>query len=335
MPFPYVENDAGLCPCGAVYALAVTGYDRGVAFLSALLLAVAGDWDLAWDLIPEEDYQEHWIEGYDLENHLISPDPYYEGRRIPSALVFIKVSEDLQELKKQKLAKALPKIKKEEEERFKVRLKRLEIENLLRKREFALLNNYLVFEPKNLRELQKLLYHPEEEIRYLASYLFGLSAEKLQKRQPARVLDLLKSFLYAGADTATSAWGALPAVGEIIRVTGEDYAPFVKNLMAFLPYRENQTSALYALLRISQKNPKAIKLAPYLKLLPLFREKNPLHQAFIVQIFTNIKGPELYSEKEYLLSEEVSLFNPELGAYYQVHLLKLWETYEGALWRKK
>ena len=50
------EMPVGACSCGAVYAFDVTGHNLGTAMIEALVFGCNGDWDLAWDLLPEEDY---------------------------------------------------------------------------------------------------------------------------------------------------------------------------------------------------------------------------------------------------------------------------------------
>ncbi len=331
IPLPYVEHDGGTCECGAVYALSTTGYERGSAFISALLLALSGDWDLAWDLTPDEDYKELWIEGYDPETHLIVPEGMYEGRKIRSALVFIKLADDVQELKKGKLDEILKKSKVDIDLEFKKRLRHEEVEKLIREKNYSALVKYVLAEPKNLNELQKLLYHPEERIRLLTAYGLGLSAGWLNKREPQRVLDLIKRLLYSAADSASSAWGALPACGEVIRNTGDHYSAYVKNILAFLAYRENIPQALIALTRISEVNPKAIKDKPYLRLISIFQERVPLWQAYIVQIFSHLKARELLHERNFLCDEEIKMFDFEMGDYKPLSLEKIWQTYKEQL----
>jgi len=42
--------------CGAVYVYDATGHNLGAAYVEALVFACDDDWDLAWQLLPEEDY---------------------------------------------------------------------------------------------------------------------------------------------------------------------------------------------------------------------------------------------------------------------------------------
>ncbi|BAU24144.1 PBS lyase [Caldimicrobium thiodismutans] len=332
LPIGFSDYEAGICECGAVYVADVTGFSRGAVFLEALLIACGGDLDLALDLIPEEDYQEIWLENYDPESHTLPPESHYEGRKIKGALCFIKLANDLEELKSRERAKALS--KKEIEThwtlspQFKKRLTRKEAENLLLENRKEELLAYSLSEPLNLQTIQKLLYHPEETMRKKASVSIGYISNYLSQRDPERVLDFLKRLLYASADSAASPWGAIEAVGEIIRETETRYIFFVKNLFGFLAYPEYETSVLYALMRMAEKNPFALKKGPYLRLLNIFKKAKPLAQALIIKIFTYLKGKELLSYKEHLQPEKVSLFDYDTLSFKEVYLKDLWKTYE-------
>ncbi len=313
-----------------------TGFSRGAAFLEALFIACGGDLDLALDLIPNEDYKEIWLENYDPISHTIPGEPVYEGRKIKGALCFIKLAEDLEELKSKERKKTLIKeahqaVSEKGPKGFQKRLSRKEAEALVAENRFSELIEYALSEPVNINTLQKLLYHPEEVIRKKCAYLMGQIAKKLYQREPQRILDLIKRLIYASADSASSPWGALEAVGEIIRETGDTYSAFVKNLFGFLFYPEYEISTLYALMRIAEKNPQAIKNGPYLRLLSLFPKAKPQSQALIIQIFKNIKGKELLSHKEKLQKERETLFNYEDFSFREVSLQSLWREYEESM----
>ena len=61
------EMPLGRCSCGAVYVCDVIGHNLGTAMSEALVSSCDGDWDHAWDLLPEEDYKEALVHDYDLE----------------------------------------------------------------------------------------------------------------------------------------------------------------------------------------------------------------------------------------------------------------------------
>ncbi len=47
----------GVCECGAVFAFDRSGHSLGDAYVDALTYACGEDWDKAWSLIPDEDYE--------------------------------------------------------------------------------------------------------------------------------------------------------------------------------------------------------------------------------------------------------------------------------------
>ena len=92
------EMPVGACDCGAVYACDVTGHNLGTAMIEALVLGCDGDWDLAWDLLPEEDYLTEEVTDYDYESHLVVHSRAYEGRNIRGVLYFIRLHRDIREV---------------------------------------------------------------------------------------------------------------------------------------------------------------------------------------------------------------------------------------------
>lgn len=337
LPFSFSDHEGGLCECGAVFVLDETGFSRGSAFLSALYSACAGDTELALSLIPDEDYQEIWIENYDPVTHKVIGESFYEGRKIRGTLCFLKLTEDLEDLKGKERKKILSQegdLLQIDLEKFKKRLSRTEAESLLLEDKMKELLYFTLAEPLNLNTLQKLLYHPDEVLRKKTAFLMGLSAGYLVKREPQRIHDLIRRLLYACADSAASPWGALEAVGEILRETGETFDYFVKNLLAFLLYPEYETTALYALLRIAEKNPSSLKKGPYLRLLNFFSKGNTLSQALIIKIFTYLERPELLSYKKYLKPERVKLYDYQNFTLKEEDINDLWKDYEKTLKRE-
>jgi len=324
LPIGFSDFEAGVCECGSVYVCDVTGKNRGAAFVEALVIACGGNWDLAWELSPDEDYKEIWVENYDLENHRVIELPAGEKKRLRSALCFIKLARDLEELRDPELKKSLKKKEVPEIPPKKKRLRRQEIEALVKEGNLQELISYHLGEPLNLHTFQKLLYHPDPLLRKKAGVYLGMVAKALVDVYPEKVLDLIKRLIYAAADSAASPWGAIEAVGEILRNTGDRYALFVNNLFAFLPYPEYTLYVLYAFYRISELYPELIKRGPYLRLLKLLeKEITPEAKALIYLIFKNLKAKEILS----YLSEDGQgqIFNYQKMMYEEFDLKELAE----------
>ena len=289
LPIGFSDLEAGICECGSVYVCDVTGHNRGAAFVEALVIACAGDWDLAWDLVPDEDYKEIWVENYDISTHSILPVPTYGRKRLTSALCFIKLSEDIREAKKDRLKELLNKETSEELPRVeKKKLSKKEVEKLIINNEIDLLTAYAIAEPLNLNVIQKLLYHPDPGFRKRVAIAAGKVAARVSKFHPERVLEFIKRLIYAAADSAASAWGALETVGEVIRHTGDRYSLFIRNLLAFMQFPEYRPYLLYGFYRISQVNPKVLKSHSYLLLLNYFEDSPPEVQGLMLLTFKNL-----------------------------------------------
>lgn len=326
LPIGLSDLEAGVCECGSVYVCDVTGHNRGNAFIEALFLATAGDWDLMWELIPEEDYKEVWIENYDLKTHTILPMPATSRIVSKGALCFLKVADDIRELKHVKLSQALQKepLSEKDFNKPKRKLSKRELEELIEKEDFNTLNIYIVSEPLNLNVLQKFFYHPDPVFRRKAVVALGKVSPALAKVYPERLLDFIKRLLYAAADSASSAWGALEAVGEIIRETGDRYAIFIKNLLAFLKFPEYHVYVLYALYRISEKNPEVLKKHSYFLLLDLIERSSSEIKALILKTFVNLGAKEISPYLDKLNpEEETEVFNHETFSYEKVKLKEI------------
>lgn len=312
LPVGVSDFEAGKCECGSVYVCDVTGYNRGAAFVEALLIACGGDWDLAWELVPEEDYQEIWIENYDFSTHRVVSESFYEGRKISGVLCFIKLAKDVEELKKETKEKfftkkeILPEVEKK-------KLSKVEMEKLIEELNYSELIAYSLKEPLNLNVLQRFIYHPDPVFRKKVVLALGKIAEKMVEVHPEKILDLIKRLIYASADSASSAWGALEAVGEIISTTRERFGIFVRNLLAFLDLDEWRPLVLCALLRIAQNNPQILKKENYLKLLRYLNENEGSEvKALIFLIFYHLKAKEILSYVSLVRDEEkAKVFNYE------------------------
>ncbi|WP_022853365.1 DVU0298 family protein [Thermodesulfatator atlanticus] len=313
--FQYSDFDAGFCDCGAVYVSDVTGHNQGAAFVEALLLACGGNWDLAWELSPEEDYQEYVLEHYDQKSHQVFGDPS-DRVSVRGVLYFLRLVDEIRELSAEKIAKLKQEKRKTETppEGFKPkRLRRQEIEELLRKDKSQEVVFHCRFLPVNLSTLRKVLYSADPLLRWKAILTLGEAAQAVLKSRPDIVADLIKRLIYSSADSAASAWGALETVGEIIRREPERFGLFVKNLFAFLKYPEFRPAALWALYRIGEKKPSLIRGERVFVLVELLKDATPETRALATLACASSKILEALKELKKLTNDdtEVEIFNPE------------------------
>jgi len=77
----------GKCSCGAVYVFDRAGHNLGEAYVDALVFACNGDWETAWQLTPETDYD---IKSYyyDESSHQLM-ESVKKGSRVVENILFI------------------------------------------------------------------------------------------------------------------------------------------------------------------------------------------------------------------------------------------------------
>ncbi|MEW5898281.1 MAG: DVU0298 family protein [Bacillota bacterium] len=278
------EMPLGLCPCGAVYAYDATGHNLGAAFLEALVFSCNMDWDLAWGLLPEEDYLEKIVENYDYETNRIVPGGFYEGRKISGALYFVRPHADIQEVTRrgveQRLQQPAP-VKPASPQARKPAARTLtkeEVAELVEQYTPGPLFAGAGPDQKTIRHLQRLLYSANELTRFRAAEFLGLACAAAAQTNPRFVSGLLQGLFTSLTDTAASGWGAMEAIGEIISRSAGIYAGYIPVLYQLLEEKaedkEMQAKILEALGKIAGARPDLIKKS-FLYFTPFLRDPCP------------------------------------------------------------
>ena len=94
------EFPMGVCECGAVYVSDATGHNIGAAMVECLVSACNDQWDLAWELIPEDDYLTGTLDNYDEVTHQVVPKRNLDGRAVRGVLYFVRLHKEMAELVK-------------------------------------------------------------------------------------------------------------------------------------------------------------------------------------------------------------------------------------------
>lgn len=273
---------AGSCTCGAVYICDVTGHNLGSALVDALLQACDGDSVTAWNLLPEEDYLERQLENYDYETHQVIHGGVYQGRRIAGALLFIRLMRSSEgkagagpqdaragkEVPRPIDGKAAaPPLSKQEVEAF---VDSYRLEPLLAS---------ATADKRILRNLKRLLYSPDDLLRHKAAEALGRVSAVISCTEPEAVTRLLQELFSSVTDTAASAWGAIEAIGEIIRFQPDAYSSFIPRLAQFSRDRSLLQDVLRALVRIGQAKPEVLHMSPS-HLIRLLGDEEPSIQGY-------------------------------------------------------
>ncbi|MBN2124719.1 MAG: HEAT repeat domain-containing protein [Deltaproteobacteria bacterium] len=314
------EMPVGMCSCGAVYACDVTGHNLGTAMIDALLFGCNGDWDLAWGLLPEEDYSEALIKGYDLEKHLVIEGRIYEGRRISGALFFIRFHQDIREVTedgvKERMKRTRPALK--ESGRGPVKRKTFtkgQVENLVREGDMEGILGLAAQDKRIIRDLQRLTYTPDRLLRWRAAEALGKACAVIAREDPGAVSRLLERLFTALRDTAASSWGAIDAIGEIVGNSPERFAGFIPQLSQLTRDRDLLPEILRALCRIGGAIPESLRKRAF-HYVPLLEDPSPEIRGLTAQLLGHMGAREARDHLVRLLEDtaEVEVYEEGLSS---------------------
>ncbi|MDI6710871.1 MAG: PBS lyase [Bacillota bacterium] len=277
------DMPAGRCAgCGAVYACDVTGHNLGAAFVEALTLGCDMDWDLAWDLQPDEDYIQRIVEGYDLATHRIFPEKVLEGRTVRGALCFVRLQRDIQEIKGEGVRKRLAgggraasperaalDLEPDAGEPAK-RLSKGEVERLIREYRLGPIVASARSDKKTGRYLQRLLYGDDELLRLRAAEALGRVVKAVAPVDPTTAVAILQGLFTPFETSSASYWGSIDAIGEIIAAAPDLFVRYMPRILPFLEDDALRPAVLRALCRIAETRPDfmrrlARRVAPFLE----------------------------------------------------------------------
>ena len=309
------EMPVGVCSCGAVYACDVTGHNLGSAMIEALVFGCNGDWDLAWDLLPDEDYITAELNNYDIETHKIIPGGAYEGRRIAGTLYFIKLHDEIREATeegvKKRFENSVPSIKNHTPVEP-TPLTKQQVEMYVKDYDFSPLLSSGLKNKKILRFLQRLIYSADKLLRWRAMDAIGKVSSVIAVDDPGAVSNLLQRLLISITDSAASSWGAISTIGEIIRNSPKSFAPYIPELFRFTRDPRLLPELLMAFGRISYSISEPFRKKAFY-FIPLLRHEDPLIRGYTVILLGNIKAKEAEEDIRSLLEDHASVEIYEKG----------------------
>ncbi|MBF0552018.1 MAG: PBS lyase [Deltaproteobacteria bacterium] len=307
-----VEMPFGVCNCGAVYVADITGHNIGTAKVDALLLACNMDWDLAWDLLPDDDYIEDRVEHYDPVHHLVIPGGVYEGRRISGVLCFIRLHEDVQEVTRpgvEKLASEAVPFSPESAGLMTETLpprpfSRSDFEKYMSENQpDVIVAMALQDDTKTIAALQRKLYSVDDLPRFRAAEILGRVAAELANTKPKIVSNLLHRLIYSCSDSAASNWGAMEAIGEIVSRKPTLFGGYINQVLPYLNDRDYTESVLHAIVKLSRNRPDYVKRAKIF-VVSLLDDPKPVIRGLAVSALGNMKAKEFKDEVAGLQTDE-------------------------------
>jgi len=306
--FRISEFPMGICKnCGAVYAYDLTGHNLGAAYTEALVFACNDDWDLAWQLLPEDDYLEAQIDHYDGVSHKVIPGGAYEGRQVRGKLLFIKLHDDIQEVTREGVKKKVgellpPPSTYKRSPKFSKKL----VEDLVRENKFEELISLAKEDTRVIPALQRLLYAVDETFRWQAIRALGEVSTAVAKIKPSVITKLLRNILYARSDSAASSWGALEATAEIISRNLSLFKNFISTFVSFFLDESSRKEVLWGIGRIAEVDPSLVRGAIPV-LYKLVADKDPTIRGYAAWCLGTFKEKSAKSLLERLLDDQHSI----------------------------
>src|SRR4030043_948615 len=306
------EFPLGFCEhCGAVYAYDTTGYNRGAAFLEALLFACHYDDFVAFSLSAGEDFADAVIENYDPMTHKVIPGRTFDDRSIRGALIFVRLNPEYQafaheqikeKLKEKSLPSAAPP-KKLRSEKF----SRETVQTYIAENKLEELIALAEEDDRVIPELPRRLYTQDEHLRWKIIEILSDARKKVAETRPDIISKLLNRLLRSAADSASSAWGALEATGAIISKNPDLFGEFSQTLLSFLRYKNYWKEVTWAIGRIATEKPDLVKYA-FRAISSFLSDPDPSLRGHAVWALGKLGYKDVIEELKKLTTDDQKLF---------------------------
>ncbi|PIE57983.1 MAG: PBS lyase [Desulfobulbus propionicus] len=302
------EFPMGRCSCGAIYVSDATGHNVGSAMVECLVSACNDEWDLAWELMPEEDYLTGRVEDYDEVTHQIIPKRNLDGRAVRGVLFFVRLHKELEEIvarfeyrqqqenefaKQKERGPSLPEVEPERDPRRKKKRSTKQIvRQLAVQGDVSALVDYAFDDKRTLRFLQRLLYEPDLRVRGKITWILAEVCSRVATREPGQVADLLHRLFEACSDSASTPWGMVEAIGAIVACRPDIYGAFTRHLYNFLHDTSTRAGAIWGLAEIALNRPDLVRKTPFYSLLVLLNDQDAEVRGQLVRLLGRIQARE-------------------------------------------
>ncbi len=301
------EFPQGRCSCGAFYVADATGHNVGAAMVECLVGACGGNWDLAWDLLPEDDYLTGQIDDYDEVTHQVVQKRNLDGRAVRGVLFFVRLHKDMAALaarfaRQHGLAGAdagtengqaaeLPS-RRLDPKRKRRKAEKNEVQRLARQEEVEALVALYLDDRRTLRFLQRMLYTPDRAERYKIAWILGRVCGEGAVAEPGPVADLLHRLFEACADSASSSWGMAEGIGAIIANRPDIYGAFTRHLFAYMGDPGTREAVLWGLGEIAASRPDLIRALPFYSLFPVLTHEDAVLRGLTLRLLGRVRARE-------------------------------------------
>lgn len=301
------EFPIGTCECGAVYVCDATGHNVGSAMVECLVHACNDDWDLAWELLPEDDYLTGRIEDYDDVTHQVIESRNLDGRAVRGVLYFVRLHTEIAEIsnrlkdrkegeftaQKAPASASQPKLEPLDPKRKKKRTNKQEVKELVGRGAVDELISLCFDDKRTLRFIQRLLYAPVKAERYRIAGILGAVSAGVADREPGQVADLLHRLFEACSDSASTSWGMVEAIGAVVSRRPDIYGAFTRHLLNYLGDPETREAVLWGLGEIASVRPDLVRKIPFYATFQFLEDEDPQVRALTARLLGRIKATEV------------------------------------------
>ncbi len=298
------EFPVGRYQCGAVYSCDVTGHNIGAAIVETLTYACGDNSELAWELMPEDDYLTGRIENYDEQNHEVVATKNVDGRAVRGVLYFVRLHTEMQEIaervkeKKETSLQAIieeaaqikPAVEPEPAE--KKRANKRIIKKLVAEGDIDSLVAYGLSDKKTLRLMQRLLYEPDEKIRWRTAWIIGQSCARIASRDPGSVSELLHRLFEACSDSAATPWGMVETIGFVIAARPDIFGAFTRYLLNYVAEDSTRNQAVWALNEVAKERPDLVRNTPFYSLFHFLKHPDPQVRGQMARLLGSLGATE-------------------------------------------
>ncbi len=322
------EFPLGSCDCGAVYVCDATGHNVGSAMVECLVYACNDEWDLAWELMPEDDYLTGRIDNYDEVTLQVVPTRELDGRWVRGVLYFVRLHKNITEIAERVQNKqgsaangdaatssTAPLYMEPERDpkRKKKRANKNKVKELAYSGDIDTLVDLCFDDRRTLRFLKRLLYDPDPAGRYHIAWVIGQVCGRLSSREPGPVADLLHALFDTCTDSAATNWGMIETIGSVIAARPDIYGAFTRHLLNFMNAETTQEHAIWALGEIAEARPDLIRKTPFYSTFHFLGHEDPLIRGLMARLMGRIKATEAVFQVMGLQSDEHEITIYEQG----------------------
>ena len=301
------EFTVGSCSCGAVYSCDPTGHNVGAAMVETLIHACGDNDNLAWELMPEDDYLTGRIENYDELTHQVVETRNLDGRAVRGVLYFVRLHTEISDIadrlhhkKQQQVAEVTagsgfvpPPIEpRAEDKRERQKANKRVVKKLVLEGDEDGLVTLCLDDKKTLRLTQRLLYDPLEDNRWRIAWLLGRVCARVSTRDPGQVSELLHRLFEACSDSASSPWGMIETLGSVIAARPDIFGAFTKYLLRYMDADSTRVQTIWALAEVAEQRPDLIRNTPFFSMFHFLNHPQPEVRGQLARLLGRIKATE-------------------------------------------